>query len=275
MKVHHVNCGSMSPRFADDHVCHVLILETRNGLVLVDSGFGLDDIRNPRARVGAIRHLIRPRLDPAETAISHVRALGFDPADVRHIIATHLDIDHIGGLSDFPQATLHATVTEVDSAYSTRLASKIRYQRDQLPTTQESIVRHLPTADAWNGFVGVKELTEVSEDILLIPMPGHTRGHAAVAVGSDTGWVLHCGDSYYHRNSLTGSSAAPAMSRLFERLAAEDWPRVRANHDALAQLYQTRGHDLRIVCAHDRMQLEMAQDSQYSSPLGDLPNTEG
>ncbi|WP_373317754.1 MBL fold metallo-hydrolase [Planotetraspora silvatica] len=28
--------------------------------------------------------------------------MGYDPADVRHIVVTHLDVDHCGGLPDFP-----------------------------------------------------------------------------------------------------------------------------------------------------------------------------
>ena len=43
MKVHHLNCGTMHPPRSPHCVCHVLLLETDNGLVLVDSGFGIDD----------------------------------------------------------------------------------------------------------------------------------------------------------------------------------------------------------------------------------------
>lgn len=42
MRVHHLNCGTMHPRFVPDGlVCHVLLLETAAGLVLVDSGLRL------------------------------------------------------------------------------------------------------------------------------------------------------------------------------------------------------------------------------------------
>jgi glyoxylase-like metal-dependent hydrolase (beta-lactamase superfamily II) len=34
-------------------------------------------------------------------AFEQVRALGFAPNDVRHVLLTHLDRDHAGGLSDF------------------------------------------------------------------------------------------------------------------------------------------------------------------------------
>lgn len=51
MKVHHLNCGTMRVPTAPV-VCHVLLIETGNGLVLVDSGYGLDDIADPARRLG-------------------------------------------------------------------------------------------------------------------------------------------------------------------------------------------------------------------------------
>ena len=88
-------------------VCHVLLIEGADGLVLVDTGFGSDDVRNPRQISVPFTAMMRPRLEVGETAVSQVRARGFDPADVRHIVLTHLDVDHAGGLPDFPQAKVH------------------------------------------------------------------------------------------------------------------------------------------------------------------------
>jgi len=102
MKVHHLNCGTMREPTAPI-VSHVLLIETSNGLILVDSGYGLDDIADPARRLGPLRHLLRPALNPAETAARQVERLGFRRDDVRHIILTHLDLDHAGGLSDFPK----------------------------------------------------------------------------------------------------------------------------------------------------------------------------
>ncbi|MGW0950342.1 MBL fold metallo-hydrolase, partial [Streptomyces sp. NPDC002623] len=76
MKVRHLNCGTMHPPGAR-LVCHVLLIETANGLVLVDSGYGLDDIADPKRRVGPARRFIRPVFDPEETAARQVEKLGF------------------------------------------------------------------------------------------------------------------------------------------------------------------------------------------------------
>jgi hypothetical protein len=56
MKVHHLNCGTMNSPGAPV-ICHVLLMETDNGLVLVDSGFGLQDCADP-TRPGSGRRAI-------------------------------------------------------------------------------------------------------------------------------------------------------------------------------------------------------------------------
>lgn len=83
-------------------VCHVLLAEADSGLVLVDTGFGTLDCGRP-ARFGRFRpYFFRPSFDMAEAAVNQVEALGYHRSDVRHIITTHFDADHIGGLADFP-----------------------------------------------------------------------------------------------------------------------------------------------------------------------------
>ena len=59
MKVHHLNCGTLYPFGCGEMVCHVLLVETGNGLVLIDTGFGPKDCDDPTRRVGASQYLIR------------------------------------------------------------------------------------------------------------------------------------------------------------------------------------------------------------------------
>jgi glyoxylase-like metal-dependent hydrolase (beta-lactamase superfamily II) len=77
--------------------CHCPLVETEKGLVLVDTGFGLDDVREPRQRLSAFFLLMnRVQLDEKLTALHQVKELGFSASDVRHIVLTHLDFDHAG-----------------------------------------------------------------------------------------------------------------------------------------------------------------------------------
>jgi glyoxylase-like metal-dependent hydrolase (beta-lactamase superfamily II) len=249
MKVHHLNCGTMDTPGAP-YVCHVLLAETDNGLALVDSGYGLQDCAAP-SRVGPSRHLFRPRLDPDETAARQVEKLGFRREDVRHIVTTHFDMDHIGGLADFPDAQIHVTAAEVLGAVTSPSGrEKFRYRSAQWAHGPK-IVEHDPDGETWRGFAAAKPLDVIASGIVLVSLPGHTRGHACIAVDAGHRWVLHCGDAFYYRGTVDGDSHVPPMVKLFETMNALDRKRVRDNHARLADLYARRESDLFIVSAHD------------------------
>lgn len=249
MKVHHLNCGTMDSPGAPT-VCHVLLVETDNGLVLVDSGYGLADCADHR-RIGPTRHVLRPRFDPEETAARHVERLGFRRGDVQHIVVTHFDFDHIGGIADFPDADVHVTSAELDGA----MRSPTRKERFRFRPVQWShgprLVEHDPDGERWRGFAAARELDAIAPGLVLISLPGHTRGHACVAVDAGERWVLHCGDSFYYRGTVDRTTPVPAVVRFTEPIMALDRKKVRENHSRLAELYARREPDLFIVSAHD------------------------
>ncbi|MEJ2853824.1 MULTISPECIES: MBL fold metallo-hydrolase [unclassified Saccharothrix] len=264
MKVHHLNCGTMrpfggglvdgrgSPFRQAELVCHCLLLETDDGLVLVDSGLGLDDVRRPAETLAwGWRQMSRPALDENETAIRQVERLGFDPKDVRHVVLTHLDLDHGGGLRDFPHAEVHVLQEELENATrpNKRGNDAVRYP-DKQWSHGPKWVTHQPYGESWFGFEGVREFRE---DILLVPLIGHTRGHTGIAVNTDSGWLLHAGDAYfYHGEMADPPHCTPALDFMQTRMEQVRTLRL-TNQDRLREL--KRNHDIDIINAHDATEL--------------------
>ncbi|MFC9694455.1 MBL fold metallo-hydrolase [Kribbella sp. NPDC056951] len=246
MRVHHLNCGSL--RFPGAPlVCHVLLVESADGLVLVDTGFGLADIADP-SRLGPVRRLIRPALDPAETAIRQVEQLGFAATDVRDVVLTHFDLDHVGGLADFPEAAVHVSAVEARAAVHAPSWQERRRYRAAQWSHGPHLVEHPADGDAWHGFAAARGILP---GVVLIPLPGHTRGHAAVAVDNGRGWLVHAGDAFFHHGTLDGRPI-PWPLRFNERAVAFNLTQVRANHTRLAELHHQP--DLTIFSAHDPTQ---------------------
>jgi glyoxylase-like metal-dependent hydrolase (beta-lactamase superfamily II) len=258
MKVHHLNCGTMHPVRGPECVCHVLLLETANGLVLVDAGFGIDDCADPKGRVGPVRFVTRPVFESTEAAAHQLDRLGFRREDVRHIVLTHLDTDHVGGAADFPHARIHVTAAEAVAAFaSPTRGEKVRYGRQQW-VRERDVVEHSPNGEAWRGFPAAKELDDIAPGIVMVSLPGHTRGHTAVAVDAGHRWVLHCGDAFYHYGSLDGADV-PRTLWAMETAVAFDRKKVWDNHARLSELYHKAEPDLCIAPAHDMKLFERAK----------------
>ena len=276
LKVHHLNCGSLCPvggRLFTGRgsilergslVCHCLLIETpRDGLVLVDTGFGTPDVADPRGKLGApFVAVTHPRALLEETAVHQVRRLGFDPSDVRHILVTHLDLDHAGGLVDFPRARVHVYETEYHAAMKPTLRDSQRYKAHQWAHGPAWALYPTAAGEPWFGFPCVRALDGLPPEILLVPLPGHSRGHSVIAVEASDGWLLHAGDAYFFRGEIhENDPPCPAGLRLFQSLVEADHAQRTANQRRLRELERAHGSEVRIFCAHDPVELERLQGS--------------
>lgn len=268
--VHHFSAAHMEPlgSFAGRlmptvMVAHCLLVEGAEGLTLVDTGFGTVDLA--QRRMGRAFQLgARLGLDRSNTALAHVEALGFQAGDVRTIVVTHLDLDHAGGIGDFPNATVHVFADELEAAR--KRASLLEKQR-YIPA-QWAGANWLPRSlggESWLGFEAVKL---VSDEVLLIPMRGHTRGHCAVAVRRPSGgWFLHAGDAYFDAGEKSTPPTCLPGLRTFQTLMQMDAPARVANQERLRTLHAEHGPEsgsvepVTIFCAHSEAEFLALADT--------------
>jgi glyoxylase-like metal-dependent hydrolase (beta-lactamase superfamily II) len=272
MRIHHLSCGSLCPHGGSlvggeggpltraEVICHCLLIESSDGLVLVDTGFGRSDAANPAQLGLPFRLFLQPRPRLEETAIAQIEALGFAPGDVRHIVATHLDLDHAGGLPDFPTAEVHVLAAEKEAALHPSLRERSRYVQAHLGHGVRW-VEHRSEAggERWFGFESVRILPGLDVEVALIPLLGHSRGHTGVAVNSGDGWLLHCGDAYFNRGQVQTPPSCPPILSAFQRLLASDRAARAANTERLRELAAAHGDEVTLFCSHDPHELERDQ----------------
>jgi len=241
-------------------VCHCLLIETdKDGLILVDSGFGTADCADPKRIHFSLRLFGSPRLKMAETALSQIEALGFTAKDVRHIVLTHLDLDHAGGISDFPHARIHVHQLEYEAAFSPKtLTEKRRY----LPAHwahQPNWQTYSAYGDDWFGFKSLRKLEGIDAEVALIPLVGHTRGHSGIAIGTQEKWMLHAGDAYFFHKQLDQKPSCPKGLNLFQQFAAVNNKDRVINVERLRDVRQQHAESVQIISAHDPVEYNALQ----------------
>jgi glyoxylase-like metal-dependent hydrolase (beta-lactamase superfamily II) len=285
MRVHHLNCISSCPlggRLMDGRTpsvlrrgsicCHCLLVEGRSGLVLVDTGFGLRDVQDPRSRLSTFfLSLLSPDFREEMTAARQIERLGFHVSDVRHILLTHLDFDHAGGLDDFPQAQVHLLARERDYAVLQKTWMDRQRFRPQQWSGRDRWKVHASSGERWFGFDGVQAGDGIPDGFMFVPLPGHTFGHAGIAVRGDERWLLQAGDAYFHHREmdLARPWCTPGL-RLYQTLLEKDRAARLANQARLRLLRRDHADDIELFCAHDPLEYERLAQRAMGEPAPPL-----
>lgn len=264
MKIHHLNCGTFRPwggrlinRTPAISTCHVFLIETDQGLVMVDTGIGTADMKDLR-RIGPMRFLLNTQKKQEDTALSQVSCLGYDPGEVTHIILTHMDLDHTGGLPDFPKAAIHVLKAEIDAAMKPRsFREKERYRRCHFAHGPKWAVHENLSGDPWFGFDAIREQKGLPEGIVLVPLAGHTKGHMGVAIQTGaSSWLLHAGDAYYYDKQMQNPPSVTVGMKAFELFAHMDRDKAIAKKNRLWELVNSHKDEIRICSTHDPTEFE-------------------
>ncbi len=197
--IYHLNCVKIvSP--INDNVCgHCMLIKEKNKLILVDTGIGLLDTLKPLERIGKkLIDVVGYRFDENQTAVKQIEKLGLDPNSVSDCIISHLDNDHVGGLADFPKATVHVGIEEFKNFNS----ENPRYLK--APLSHNPIFKTYEKSNyKWFGFEARKIIANIETEIFLVPLFGHSFGHCGVALKNDGKWLFYIADAYYMRIELT------------------------------------------------------------------------
>jgi glyoxylase-like metal-dependent hydrolase (beta-lactamase superfamily II) len=176
-------------------------------------------------------------------------------------VLTHLDLDHAGGLSDFPHANVHVTEQELIRAQTRPTRhDRMRYRPLQWAHGPQWR-RYVADGEPWFGFEAVRDLDDLPPEILMVPLVGHSAGHSGIAIDTGSGWLLHCGDAYFHRGEVDRDAPrCPWLLRAFQTYVEADRPLRLRNQTRLRDLFTEQRRDVQMFCAHDAEEFEASRE---------------
>lgn len=226
-----------------------------DGLLLFDTGIGtrIAEEFKPllyRGNRFFSRAVMRTRFDPARDAlVRQLPALGFDPADIRYAVLSHLHWDHAGGMRDLPGAHFIVNRREWEEAAALKGLALVAgaYIKEEFAGTGLDI--ELVSTYPDRPYLSFPASHDVFGDgaLVLVDVPGHTPGQVGMVVNLPSGRrFLLAGDSFYFPESL--ERRAP-KSRLMRALVKEG-PEAQDTLDRLWRLSRDE-LDIEIVACHD------------------------
>jgi glyoxylase-like metal-dependent hydrolase (beta-lactamase superfamily II) len=224
-------------------------------VTLVDTGLGAAQCRDPHRELGVTSVFLGVRSKAGDDLASQLEARGISRKRVKTILATHLHVDHVGGLVDFPDAEVVTTEDELASAnqrgfiHGFDVAALAKVGRFRMARFHGKALHEFPGSCPAFG---------EDDGVTLLDARGHTAGSVAVAVQLGDRLLVHLGDSAY----TLGEALREAQSPLAMR-TSWDLERQRTTYRAIGRL--TRRGDATLVTSHDPATWKEIEGRVFSS----------
>jgi glyoxylase-like metal-dependent hydrolase (beta-lactamase superfamily II) len=217
------------------------------GWVLFDTGYAQHVLDEAKRWPEALYPWVIPFSVPVSAA-DQLRARGIDPADVRHVLISHLHPDHIGGLKDFPNAVLHCPqrAWDVNAPATGAARMRLAFMPGLLPADFHDRVQWIGglTGQGAGPFPATGDLFG-DGSIRLVALPGHAAGQVGAFVEVGGRRVLLAADAAWLTRGIDELRPPSRVTWLIV-----DDP--RALNDTLMRLHHLRRSDpeLVVVPAH-------------------------
>jgi glyoxylase-like metal-dependent hydrolase (beta-lactamase superfamily II) len=140
---------------------------------------------------------------PEEEVGPRLRALGFDPLDVRWVVMTHMHGDHAGGIGHFPKSDILLSKPEAAASLAPS-GPLFGFLNAHYPDWLKPVIVEFNDGP-WESFERSAALTGDGR-VRIVPTPGHTRGHMSVIADLGDHCALVAGDAFYDEKTLLDGS---------------------------------------------------------------------
>ena len=161
--------------------CHVYLIDCGDTAVLIDSGVGIEPDR----------------------IAAEIRAAGFAPEQISHLLLTHGHADHSGGAAYFQRTTGCTIVASPEVAGFLERGDTAAIGLD---LAKEAGV--YPRDYQWQACTPVQSMTDGQvlhvgpHGFTALATPGHATGHLCFLLPDPQGAVLFAGDAIFHGGAI-------------------------------------------------------------------------
>jgi glyoxylase-like metal-dependent hydrolase (beta-lactamase superfamily II) len=178
--------------FPYEHPLPVFAIRHPKGTVIFDTGHNHRGLSDPKGWYGkSIEKIIKINVTKDDCLPFQLQKAGIDPAEVTHVIMSHLHIDHTGEMMSFPKAQFIVRATELKYCWWPPLHQRYTYAFNDLKDTRFYNYLEIPDIIDFDVFQ--------DGSLICIATPGHTPGHQSLIVrlpDYDKPFIL-CADACY------------------------------------------------------------------------------
>lgn len=185
----------------------VFIIEHEKDLVLFDAGMTRRVKTDPEYWPDKITRMInnkvfRFEIGPEETLTKKLELAGYDASDVSKAVISHLHFDHVGCISEIPQAELLVAAEAWEHMLSKHSERKAVLRRDiEIPGAKWNQVELEPVNDETLAPFTMAHDVMGDGSMVMLPTPGHMPGSTSLLIRTDPP-ILLVGDLCYSLEGL-------------------------------------------------------------------------
>ena len=186
-----------------------LLVLTNDERILIDTGIG--------ELPPQYRRFHRVKKNVEQTLQMQLQKFRLKPKDITIVINTHLHFDHCGNNKLFGNARFYVQANELHYAYAPDHFQKAAYLRKIFDDNID--------------YETLKGQYQVTDEVTIVPTPGHSIGHQSVIIQNRADKFVYCGDAVPLRENLEKRNIPGVLYRADQALESID--KLRAIKDAV------------------------------------------